>query len=308
MAQANWIATTSPGDYGTNGNWSTGAVPIATNAVAFENSNIDVGSGNLDQSAIALASFIAYDSYTGKIGVANLSSTPGTAGSYLIIDSALTVIGRCLIPGVRQNGSPRLMLDVGGTTTNKILIESTSMVSADYGLPPVRIKGNKSAHTLTIIKGWAGVACARSDETTTLGTITIGQAGLPNNLTKFVAGPGLTVTAINTYSGINRFAGTVPTLKVFGGYVEHIAAGASTAVTVYGGVYKVKSTGTQTLITINGGLVDTSEAPPGATITNVTNNVGKNALRIGPNVTFTNPPTNNFGDSEGGGGGVGDYG
>ena len=80
-----WVGTDSgnEGDWATNANWSSGAVPIGSDDVYFEDSSQSVPSG-LDQSGVELDSLNIGQSYTGSIG------TDSTA---LQIESPIVEIG-----------------------------------------------------------------------------------------------------------------------------------------------------------------------------------------------------------------------
>lgn len=225
MAKNNYISTGSV-DYGAAGNWSDG-VPNAADDVCLENSNIDIGA-TLDQSAVALTSFLQWASYTGKVGLHNLSATPGTPGTYLQIDAATCILGRIPQPGVIYQGSPRMMIDLGAAQACACRVESTCKYASEQGLPPVRIKGVDAAHTLDVWRGHVGVACGRFDEVSTFATITVGQSGAPMMDARMMLGAGLTLgTKLITLSGfILSYCGWAAA-DLFGGLVQWEGAGAA---------------------------------------------------------------------------------
>lgn len=301
-----WIATANPAAYDTTGNWTDGT-PDAGDFIYFQLSPIDVSSG-FAQSGVALGSFSTFDTYTGKIGLCNLGTSPAVPGTYLEIDAPVSFIGRCQNPGSQGSGSPRTMLNIGSTTAQTMTVESTCLNSADGALPPVRILGVKTTHVLNVIKGNVGVAVASASEVSTFGTINIGQAGLPDALTKFASGIGLTInTAVNVFSGqavLGILAGsTLPALNVKGGMVTTIGTNTytATAVNVYGGIYKPRHVGTNTAVNIFGGKVDLSEAPAAQVNTTITNNVGPDALVKGRFTANIGTLVENFGFKGGSG-------
>lgn len=298
MANNSWISTAST-DYNVAGNWTDG-VPTAADVVGLENSNIDINA-TLDQSAVALTSWTQFASYTGKIGVMNLLATPGTTGTYLQIDAATVVLGRKLFPEMLYNGSQRLMIDIGSGTACAIRVESTAAQGTDGLLPPVRLKGNDTAHVLTLWEGFIGVACARFDETSTFGTLNLGRMDFAGRKCRALLGLGLTInTALNVNAGKHLALCTIPTGNIYGGELHHNGAGTvSTSVTVHNGAkYVWNGTGTAVAVTVKkGGTFDYSNAT--GTITTLTFD-DKNDLIESNAVTVTNRvPTGKEGPDSG---------
>lgn len=291
MANNRWISTSST-DWGTAGNWSNSAVPVNGDVIVVENSNIDIA-GTLDQSGLAgaTATLTIPMSYTGKIGTA---PTQGNIGTYLKIRLATAVIGRDYFPGARRGGSPRILLDTH-TDAAEVIVENTARMSADAGLPPVRLLMNSATAVLHVRRGWAGLAVSHSLETSTVGTVHIGRIGGTIDDCQFVTGTGVTVnTKINQLSGRLYLCSACPTLDLYGGICNHNGTGGvSSAVTVRkGAVYRPTLNGaTVVAITVkDGGLLDLGHGNDAFTITDLTLEAG--AGFIGNDaVTITNKIT-----------------
>lgn len=279
MANNRWISASST-DWGVAGNWSNAAVPVNGDVIVVENANIDIN-GNLDQSGLAgaTATLAIPMSYTGKIGTAPVQ---GVIGTYLKIRLATAVIGRDYYPNAGRGGSPRILLDTH-TDAAEVIIENTCMVSADLGLPPVRLLMNSTTAVLHHRRGRAGICVSHSLETSTVGTIHLGRVGGPLDDCHFVTGTGLTVnTKVNQLSGRFWLCSACPTLDLYGGICDHRGSGGvSSAVTVRkGAVYRPSLNGaTIAAVTVKeGGLLDLGQANDAFTITALTLEAGANFI------------------------------
>lgn len=231
MATPRWIGTTD--DYGTNGNWSGGAVPGAGDDVHIENSSQAIGS-SLNQSAVALNSFNRAQSMTGNIG---------TAAAYLQLGFGS---GKRVRLGYQYGGTStptgpkREKLDFGSAdvTVDCFATSSSSETGEDYK-QPTRLKFGSASAVLNLYGGKVGVAADAAGETSTIGTINqIGGSTL-------VLGAGVTLTTLNKSGGDCIMQCGATTVRQTGvGNLEVAAAAAITNLYVQAGTGTHNGSGT----------------------------------------------------------------
>lgn len=255
---------TTDGDYQNTSNWKGGVVPIAGDDVIISGDPaVAAGShfaiaSNLNQSAVALASFTVLKRFPVEIG---------TSSAYLQIASALVDLN--LDDGL-GNPTPagRQKFDFGSSTAAAIRIYDSAAVPTDVGLQPLRILAAKNDTDVTILGGMVGIA-QEPGETATIRHLDV----LPGNGTvapAVICGDGV------TYSGtpkLTQSAGSVliqsahADVTVTGGLFKKIRSGDLTALSVYGGRAEVFGRGSVTTATMRAGdLIIANEPASGAAV------------------------------------------
>lgn len=286
MATPIWIGTDvgNVGKYATAANWVGGAVPQAGDDVVFRNSSQDCDQ-DLDQSAVALASFTVEQSYTGKIGV-----VAGNVITYLQIATALLEIGRH--DGTNApSGSTQILLDLGAATQCTGTILNSASTAAVANLMPIQLTAAKNDHAFFVKRGRVGFANATAGETSTIDTIDLGYVSSKANDAIVTTGDGLTLENWNQTGGQATLrSATSVGLTLRDGQLTTSGSGTHAVVNVYGGELIPNSTGTITTMTLFGGRADFSRSNMARTVT--TTDVWSGVVfKYDPNVlTLTNDP------------------
>ena len=268
-------ANAGPNDWGTAANWSGDTVPISTDGVVLRDSDVDIRWG-LDQAAVALASLVIEQTYTGRIGLPRNAVTIAADGStstakpeyredYLIIGWDDCRIGEVLGPG-SPAGSPRLKLSNDKAGASETIVYNTSASSADIDLPAVRLLAANASANIYVRGAPGGVGVAADDpaETSTVGNIEISD---PTPSTRVHVGDGVTLTSLTQTGGQNtlRAAANVTSVKVLDGELAIEGDGyAVTTLTCEGGTCypnNVPTTGDAIgTLNLDGGTVDATRS------------------------------------------------
>lgn len=275
------VAPTGPNHWDNAENWDTGSVPVNSDNVYIENSNIDILYG-LNQSGVTVTTLNISQSYTGKIGP--LDRNPlGYAEyreKYLRIGAATINIGSGL-----GNGSPRLKLNTG--TVQTAINVANSGQSEEEGLEPIRWIGTHASNTLNMTRGRMGVAVYGA-EVATLSIINVGYEGAVEGDVSLRLGAGCTLTTINQNGGNLEVNSGFTTMTKLAGTTT-INAGSITTLTVEAGDTFYKGVGTITNLFVGlVGVVDFSRDLRARTVTNAQINGGAKLLDPFRTVTFTN--------------------
>lgn len=255
MANPYWINTdTAAGAYSTAGNWSGAAVPVATDNVRFTAQYTGIVTTGLNQSAVALTSFLVEDGYSGTIGSLSLG--------YLQIATSR----------FEFSGTGESWINLGATAVSPQIFKTASNSAGKRGL---YLKGTNIT-TLNIVGGSVGVAMVHGD-VSTITTVRVLGSG-----SDLILGAGVTLTTIDVYAGKVLINCAATTVRVYGGEVRTRETGAITNLTVYGGTVYPESTGTITNWVQYGGDVDFTRSGAARTITNWKHNGG--SWRLDPNV------------------------
>lgn len=257
MAERIWIGTDSGNDgkYATAANWSGSAVPQAGDDVIFRNSSQDVD-GDLDQSAIALASFTVEQSYTGDMGTIS-----GNVVTYLQIATALLSVGRH--DGYSSpTGSGQILLDLGSSTACTGTVYRTASTATVTNFMPLQLLAANNSTKLYIQGGKVGFANAMPTETSTIDTIDVGVGA------QVTTGAGLTLENwIQTGgTGVLRSATSVK-LDLLGGELRTEGTGTHAIVNVYGGLFIGNSVGAIAKLNGYGGIGDFIRSAQARTLT-----------------------------------------
>ncbi|NRA58249.1 MAG: hypothetical protein HRU13_09085 [Phycisphaerales bacterium] len=264
-------ASAGPNDWSTAANWSGGAVPVNSDDVVIEASDVDICWG-LAQSGVTLDSLTIKQTYTGRIGlrrdVLATSSDARTVTTdaeeyrdrYLAISSTLVSIGQHDGPDTPA-GSARILLDTGSNQTN-VEVHNTASTPAEVGKPAVRLLMTHASNDLFVRRapGGVGVAVDVAGETSTVGNLVISSQ---EDTTRVSTGDGVSLTNWEQWGGTNvmRAAGTVATAKVEGGSLRTEGADYTiTTLTIDAGECDCNHDGASgnavTTANVNGGLLN----------------------------------------------------
>lgn len=274
----NWLGGTvgNTTNYGTAANWDASGVPVATDSAFIQGrpTMYDIDAG-LNQSAVALALFQHYQSYTGKIGT--------SAGAYLQVRAAQALLGYPDGP-LAGAGSPRLMVDFGSAAATRLQIFNASQQSTDSPMRPTRILGTHADNELIHYGGSVSIA-ALPLETAQWPLIQLmaqppnigsGIQQLPDLLIGIGCAVGDVVINAGRFQSVDVESGTPKTftsIKMFGGQSFIYGASIITLLELLNeaALFERHSVGTIAQLTIRGGgTFDSSRDPRAITITNAT--------------------------------------
>lgn len=277
--EATATAATGPNFYNNADNWDTGAVPIATDDVYFDNSDVSVLYG-LDQSAVAITSLTIAANYTGEIGLpkTNPAGYVEYLGDYLEVDCNTITIGRG-----DGTGSGRIKLDSGSAGPSVVKVYATGS-PAESGLEALLWKGTNATGAMEVISGSVGIA-AYGGETATLTTLDVTSGTVR-------CGAGLTSTTITNHLGTIFTSSNATTITSGGGSVDILGSATVTNLTIEGGTCNYRSSGTATTVIVGGeqvdALIDCSGDGTARTFTTTT--MKQNGRIVDPiqTITYTN--------------------
>lgn len=273
-------ASTGPNHWDDDKNWSPVNIPVDTDSVYIQDSDVDILYG-LDQNTVGLTLLQIDASFIGTIGLPR-TNTNATAyveyrETYLKIESADVRVGDGL-----GTGSGRLKLEIGTAVSTITVLATGNPLEQD--LKPLILKGMFAGSILTAQGGSIDVG-PFGGETGVVATLNAsGSADIR-------IGDGITLTTPNV-SGTARVEINVamttltmqdsPTVLVQG-------SGTLATANVFGGTLDYRSTGTITTLLLGAaGILDTSNNPTGATVTNVVTAASGSSIQD-PNkmMTFT---------------------
>jgi len=270
MAIVYWTGGAGDGDWTNVANWSTGAVPVASDDVTIDRTSSTIDT-NLDQSAITVASLNITAGFSGTLGDVPDSAT----NEFLQIGATLLTIGEGL-----GNGSQRLNIDLAAVVST-INIISASSTGTDFPKAPLRIKANNSSNVIQINGVNSNVAFLDdADDTGALGTINI------VNSANVEFGAGATYTSLTMLAGNALSLEASGTIKIESGTITLEGTGAIATIIQTGGEVVWNSTGTITTYTGRGGTLTTTDSTLARTITTLTKSVGFTFNR-NENITVT---------------------
>ena len=273
-----------PNSWDAADNWSEGTIPGATadEDTWIEDSDVDILYG-LDQSGAGqtLTSLNFTRTYTGKVGH---DGATGTVGDYLQVKASDVQIGEHF-SSVRANGSARIKLDLGATTSD-ITIHYMA-TSEDSPKPACRLLTNSdSTNIIEIKKGSVGIA-SETGETSVVGDVRISYDTSKATDASLQIGTGVTFDLLTCDGGdtITRTTTDLSTKTVTtnGGT---LALGGSSAVgtlNVAGASVVPTTTGDITACNITAGTCDFTQSAEPRTVTTLKLD-GPGVLEYDPNI------------------------
>ena len=244
LTRAATTANSGPNDWNTAANWSLAAVPVATNAVYFENSAISVTYGLYAAAAIELASLTIAQTYTGTIG---------TTSAYMQIESALVDIG-AYYGTASPAGSGRIRLNLG-TLATAITIHNSATTATDTNYAPIRLLCVNAANVINARKGTVSIADDAPGEVSTVATINVSYVSSVSSDANVIIGSGVTLTALTKTGGAVMLGCAATTVTQSGGTLATAGSGAITTLNADGGTVTTNGTGAITTANISGGTV-----------------------------------------------------
>lgn len=230
-------ASSGPNHWDTAANWSLGAVPVNTNDVDLENSDVDILYG-LAQSSVTLASLNADRSYTGKVGLPtwNENGYYEYRATELAIGATLVNIGR----GNEGAGTGRFKLNTGSVQTAINGYFTGSEI--ETGIPAFLWRGTHASNAANFNRGFYGCGFF-AGEAFTLATLNVGYIDNPAGDVRLILG------------GTGTLSATAFTMT--GGEASLFSATTSTAaIIVYDGTLNLEGTGGHVSLTVRGGRVN----------------------------------------------------
>lgn len=278
----NSTANSGPNDWSVAANWSGNAVPVNSDDVIIQDSNVDIFYG-LDQNGVTLTSLMIAADFTGKVGLPTIHAGTSTTGQYyeyretrLKISSGVVRIG-----DGNGTGAPLIKLALGSNAAAVTVFKTGNAADTDYGA--LQLTNTNAGSTLAIFGGAVDVAMQPGD------TSTIPSIVASGGVVRLGTGVTLTTVEANGQSQVEvRSAAT--TLKTQdGGRIQKLAAGTGAAVLVYGGPVEWKGGGTVTALTVGAGKTfDASGCLVAFTITDSTAYDQATINDAGGKATFTN--------------------
>lgn len=273
-------ACTGPNFWSVAANWSGGAVPVNSDDVVIENTDVSILYG-LGQSAVTLTSLTIRQSFTGQIGLPQVNEDGGYSeyrADQLAIGATTVKIGEG-----DGSGSSRIKINFGSVQMATTVYNSGTR--AEEGLPAILLKGTHASNVLEVYQGSVGVAML-AGEVATIATLSVGYTTSVELDAQVTCSSGVTLTTANVSGGSLQLNAGLTTLSMLAGTVE-VFAGNITTVTVDGGTFYYRGTGTITTLTISdGGTVDFSRDMSTRTVTNALQ-MHKGATLKDPNAGVT---------------------
>lgn len=278
-----WIGNniSNEGDVNVAANWesrTTGEsnrVPLAGDSIFFNGDSQYNCDTNLETlAAVALASINIEKSFIKTIGDGDTY--------FQALCSGKVTIGKSSGSNISQ-GSSRIMLDLGTTETDIIVLDTGN--SSD-SMPPLLLLAVNAASTLTIIKGKVGLA-VKPGEVSTLSEIVVSSTGQASDAVLDI-GSGVTVATIDKSGGTVTVDCGATTISQNAGTLFSTGSGAITNVNINGGTAYLDGSGTITNLTMTGGTTDMNRYRTAKTVTNVVLSKNATYIRDSDIVTETN--------------------
>ena len=230
---------TGPNHYDNVDNWDPSGVPVSTDDVFIDNSDVSILYG-LGQSAVTLTSLTIDRNYTGDIGLPkqNAAGYVEYRADYLAIGATTITIGRG-----EGTGSGRIKLDTGSVQT-AINIEGMGGAAEGSALEAFLWKGTNASNTLEVHEGTVGVA-RFGGETATIATLKAAGG-------EIFLGSGTTLTTVDNESGVIEIYSNTTTITNSSGTIT--IGGSATVGTLNheGGTVNYLSSGTITTCNLGG--------------------------------------------------------
>ena len=153
MAQKTWLGTTD-GNYGTAGNWAEGSIPTSKDAVTISSAAVNGLTSGLDQSAVAIDTFVVEEGFGYDIG---------TSLAYLQI--ACTGTGANFLKYAGAGGLAKI--DVAASAIPVEVRNTGSPAVGSYGL---ELLGDNLT-IVTVYRGNVGIGVLPGDTTTNVNTV-----------------------------------------------------------------------------------------------------------------------------------------
>jgi len=268
LANATTTSATGPNHFDNADNWSGGAVPVDSDDIVFENSDVDCKYG-LSQTSVSPASTTVKMSYTGKIGLPRKNSNGYIEyrTTYLTIgDSGDGVTNTVEIGEGTGAGSGRLKISTNDSQT--ILNVLNTGQGAESGIPALLWKGTHASNVANLQKGSVGIAFF-DGESATLSDLNVNYVTNVTGDVQLRCGDGLTLTTVDMAGGQVTLESAATTINQYNGELTH-RSGNITTLTIDGGTYFEEAANTTTTLLVGSdGVYDCRRNLKSRTITNI---------------------------------------
>ena len=223
-SEATATAATGKHFFNDTDNWSGSTVPVDSDTVVFDNSDIDCLYA-IDQNAVSPEITKIYQSYTGRIGLPEIN-VDDTAYPYreyrdrfLKLNASGDSVTNDIDIGIGSGrGSQRINMDLH-SGTNLVTVHNSGSRELS-NIPPVNLKGGGASSQLTIVKGDVGIALIDGD-TTTFTTVRMGYRDNRESDAKLYAGANAALTTVNKDGGELESWAAITTLTQHAGVTKH---------------------------------------------------------------------------------------
>lgn len=276
-------APTGPNWFSEPLNFSTGAVPVNSDILIFENNAVPCLYGLEDLSSVTLAELHVRQSYT-----AESLGLPTHTGQYVEYRPLALKIGATKLYQGQGDGSGCPLVRINThTAASEVLVMGTGQPSGS--LPAFCWVGNNSSNVVRAFRGSIGLA-AQGGETGQLVTLQVGYIDSPETDASVIVGAGLgTITTLSQIGGTVVCAASVTTATNNGGQLEFTGAAAVGTLRANSGPVYYSSSGTLTqgYVGAEGQLLFTRDMRA-RTVTNCTIVAGAVVRDPNRSVTWTN--------------------
>lgn len=275
------ISPTGPNWADNPANYSGGAVPVNSDTLIFEDSEVSLLYG-LDQlSSVTLAELIVRMSYTGQIGLA-----PHNGDYYEYLPTYLQIGATLLTIGQGEGtGSSRLRINTGSVATTVLVLNTGD--SADDN-PTFVWKGTSASNVFRVVRGSVGIAIAGGEAANVSGGLHVGFVDDQENDASLEVGTGVTVSGVTQTGGVIVAYAGAGTINQLGGTASWEKA--VTRANVDGGEFRYGGSATLgTLDVGSSGRASFDHDLRGPTVTNCYLRAGAELSDLNGVVTWTNP-------------------
>lgn len=277
-------APTGPNWFSEPLNFSTGAVPVNSDILIFENNAVPCLYGLEDLASVTLAELHVRQSYT-----AESLGLPTHTGEYVEYRPLALKIGATkLYVGAGDGAGCPLVRINTHTAASEVIVTGSGQPSGN--LPAFNWVGNNSSNVVRAFRGSIGLA-AQGGESGQLVTLQVGFVDSPETDASVVVGAGLgTITTLSQIGGTVVCAASVTTATNNGGVLEITGAAAVGTLCANSGptYYASSGTLTQGYVGAEGQLLFTRDMRS-RTVTNCTLVAGAVVRDPNRSVTWTNP-------------------
>lgn len=282
-------ANSSKNDVNNANNWSGATVPVSTDDVVFDHSDIDALYNLGALSAVTLASLTIDSTYTGRIGLPEINAE--STAPYVEYRAQFFAVGATTI-NIGQGsgpGSGRIKLDQGAVQTALSIYQTAGGVDSSE-IPAIQWKGTHVSNTVSVYRGEFGAA-VYLNETAVIATLRVGYVESQDGDATVRCSSGVTLTTVSILGGEVELNSGATTITKIGGDLT-LNAGNVTTLTNDLGVVRYRGTGTITTCTIgNGGVLDVEDDMRGRTITTLNLHAGAVVRDHFGTIALTNPFT-----------------
>lgn len=229
LTATNSIVATGKNFADNTANYSTGSLPVNSDTLIFQDSEIDVLYNLEALTAVTITNLYVYQSYTGKIGLPRWNEQ-----GYVEYRAQKLKLGITNIYIGDGNGAGSGRININSQATQTTILVNNSGSPIDDELPAIQWIGTHASNAATINRGNFGAA-AIDGEAATLATLNIGFVESVDSDATVVIGRGVTLAAVNANGGSTLInCATTGTVLALAGEVTLNGTGAVAQLTLRG--------------------------------------------------------------------------